>query len=300
MAATVVAPAAKYGASVTGPSCAMVRELGSMTAEAYGRMGGRSVWARLGLRGADHRVGLVLRPVRAWVEAVWVGRVSREDMMEAWKYAQRVTGLSARPHRTANGAARSYIAALGRLGWSSPSVDTVLTREGHILRIGEVDVVTVMRYAEDDLMVKMAVDSAVGRDLNDPLGERGYYRALSGVVSEGVNVGDDELKAHVAGSTPMEERMARVWKGPRYQSHQGKVVPWLLPATMLLRRRLRNSGSRTAADASVAAMVEGGVVDRRETCCIGLARFARLRGLRQSGGNPVAQAGRVRHHQGRA
>ncbi len=180
MVATGVAPAAKYGASVTGPSCALVREVGSVTAEAFGRMCGRSVWARLGVRGADHRVGLVLRPIRAWLEAVWEGRVNMEDMMEAWKYTQRVTGLSRRPHRTANGAARSYIAALGRLGWRSPAVDTVLTREGHILRVGEVDVVAIMRYAEDDLMVKMAVESAVGRDMNDPLGERGYYRAMGG------------------------------------------------------------------------------------------------------------------------
>ncbi len=134
--ATGVAPAAKYGASVTGPSNALVRELGSLTAEAFGRMRGRSVWARLGIRGADHRVGLVLRPIRAWVEALWEGRVSRDDMTQAWRYAQRVTGLSRRPHRTANGAARSFIAALGRLGWRSPAVDTVLTREGHTLRIG--------------------------------------------------------------------------------------------------------------------------------------------------------------------
>ncbi len=73
-----------------------------------------------------------------------------------------------------------------------------------------------------------------------------------------MNVGNDEVKAHVAGSTPLEDRMARVWRGPRYQHQQGKVVPWLLPATMLLRRRLRSLGNSTAADASLAAMVEGG------------------------------------------
>ncbi len=165
---------------MTGPSCAVVRQLGSVTAETYGRMGGRSVWARLGVRGADHRIGLILKPVRAWVEAVWGGRLRAEDLADAWKYAQRVTGLSRRPHRTANGAARSFIAALGRLGWKSPSYDAVLTREGHLLRIGDADVVMVMRYAEDDLMVRMGLESAVGRDVNDPLGERGYYRAMGG------------------------------------------------------------------------------------------------------------------------
>ncbi len=258
VAATGVAPAAKYGASVTGPSCALDRELGSVTAEAYGRMGGRSVWARLGVRGSDHRIGLVLRPIRAWLEAVWEGRLSLEDMEDAWKFAQRVTGLSRRPHSTANGAARSFIAALGCLGWRSPSVDAVLTREGHVLRVGEVDVVAIMRQAEDDLMVRMGVESAVGRDINDPLGERGYYRAMGGTVQGAVNVGDGEVRAHVAGSTESEERMARIWRGPRYQHEQGKTIPWLLPATMLLRRRLRDVGKRTSADASVAALVEGG------------------------------------------
>ncbi len=36
------------------------------------------------------------------------------------------------------------------------------------------------------------------------------------------------------------------------------MIPWLLPAAMLLRRRLRDPCRRTSADASVAAMVEGG------------------------------------------
>jgi hypothetical protein len=221
-------------------------------------MGGRSVWARLGIRGADHRIGLILKPVRAWLEAVWECRLRVEDMVDAWRYAQRVTGLSRRPHRTANGAARSFIAALGRIGWRSPSFDTVLTREGHLLRIGDADVVTVMRYAEDDLMVRMGLESAVGRDMNDPLGERGFYRAVEGAVQGAVNVGGEGVRAHVAGSTEAEERLARVWRGPRYQHDQGRVIPWLLPAAMLLRRRLGDPGKRTAADASAAALVEGG------------------------------------------
>ncbi len=179
-------------------------------------------------------------------------------MFDAWRYAQRTTGLSARPHSTANGAARSFVAALRRLGWRSPAYDALLTREGHLLKVGDVDVVTIMRYAEDDLMVRMGIESAVGRDINDPLGERGHYRALPGAVAGAVNVGDEEVKAHIAGSTEEEERLARIWRGPRYQHEDGKVVPWLLPATMLLRRRLRNAGVRTAADASVAALVEGG------------------------------------------
>ncbi len=223
-------------------------------------MGGRSVWGRLGVRGMDHRIGLILAPVRAWLEAVWEGRVEEEELLAAWRFAQRVTGLSKRPHSTAHGAARSYIAALTRLGWRSPSVDAVITREGHVMRIGEVDVTMVMRCAEEDLAVQMGVDSAVGKDINDSLGERGHYRALAGVPagSVEVTVGEGGKRMHVAGTTALEAASARVWRGARYQQHDGNLIPWLLPATMALKGRLRDKNRRTAADSSAAAMVEGG------------------------------------------
>ncbi len=133
------------------------------------------MWARLGTRGADQRIDLILKPVRAWVEAVWRRRLPAETMTEAWRYAQRRVGLSTAPHRAAHGAARSFVAALVRLGWKTPSFDSVLTRTGKLLRIGEVDVVTVMRFAVDDLMVQMGVASSVARDMNDLTGETGYY-----------------------------------------------------------------------------------------------------------------------------
>ncbi len=258
--ATGLAPSAKYGATVTGPSCALVRQLGTVAAGAYGPMGGRSVWGRLGVRGMDHRVGLILAPTRAWLEAVWEGRVEEEELLAAWRFAQRVTGLSKRPHSTAHGAARSYIAALTRLGWRSPSVDAVITREGHVMRIGEVDVTMVMRCAEEDLAVQMGVDSAVGKDINDSLGERGHYRALAGVPAGSVEVmvGEGGKRMHVAGTTALEAASARVWRGARYQQHGGNLTPWLLPATMALKGRLRDKNRRTAADSSAAAMVEGG------------------------------------------
>ncbi len=258
--ATGLAPVAKYGATVTGPSNSLVRELGSVAAEALGPMGGRSVWGRLGVRGLDHRVGLVLAPVRAWAEAVWEGMVDEDSMLTAWRYAQRVTGLSSRPHLTAQGAARSYIAALTRLGWRSPSFDAVITREGHVMRIGEVDVTMLMRCAEDDLAVQMGVDSAIGRDMNDAIGERGHYRVLEGAPPGAVQVdaGVEAGEVHVAGTTPTEATSARIWRGARYQMCDGKLVPWLLPATMVLKRRLKDRSRRTAADGSAAAMVEGG------------------------------------------
>ncbi len=259
---TGVVHSAKYGATVTGPSRALVRELGAIAAGALGPMGGRSVWGRLGVRGMDHRIGLVLAPVRAWLEAVWEQEVDADDMLAAWRYAQRVTGLSARPHRMAVGAARSYVAALTRLGWQSPSVDAVLTREGHVMRVGEVDVTAIIRCAEDDLMAQMGLDSAIGLDINDPLGERGHYRVLQGAPPGAIQVtaedGGAGITAHVAGTTQLEANSARVWRGARYQLQEGRMIPWLLPAVMTLKGRLRDKARRTAADGSAAALVEGG------------------------------------------
>ncbi len=258
VAATGIAPSASYGASVTGPSNGLVRSLGSTIADTYGKMGGRSVWARLGVRGADRRVDLILKPVRAWVEAVWRRRLPVATMVEAWRYAQRKAGLSTAPHRAAHGAARSFIAALARLGWQSPSFDSVLTRTRKLLRVGEVDVVTLMRFAVDDLAVQMALASSVARDINDLTGETGYYRALPGAADGAVNLQTGGAAFHVAGSRPNEADSARIWRAGRYQLQGDRAIPWLLPAQMVLKRRLRDHRLCTAADRSTAALLEGG------------------------------------------
>ncbi len=258
VAATGIAPSAIYGASVTGPSNSLVRSLGSTIAETFGKMGGRSVWARLGVRGADRRVDLILKPVRAWVEAVWRRRLPEATMVEAWRYAQRKAGLSTAPHRAAQGAARSFIAALSRLGWKSPSYDSVLTRTGKLLRVGEADVVTLMRFAVDDLMVQMGLASSVARDVNDLTGETGYYRALPGAADGAVNLQAGGTMHHVAGSRPSEADSARIWRAGRFQMQGDRAIPWLLPGQMVLRRRLRDHRHCTAADRSTAALIEGG------------------------------------------
>ncbi len=64
-------------------------------------------------------------------------------------------------------------------------------------------------------------------------------------------------KTHVAGTTAAEAASARIWRGARYQKCDGKLIPWLLPAVMTLRGRLRDRSRCTAADHSAAAMVEG-------------------------------------------
>ncbi len=104
------------------------------------------------------------------------------------------------------------------------------------------------------------VDSAIGKDINDLLGERGHYRVLGGAPPGAVQVdaGAEAGRVHVAGTTPAEAASARIWRGARYQNCEGKLIPWLLPASMTLRGRLRDRTRRTAADGSAAAMVEGG------------------------------------------
>ncbi len=257
--ATGVVPSAKYGAAVTGTSCLMIRQLGTMAAEAFGRMGGRSVTARLAVRGADHRVDILLRPLRAWCEEVWRGEVDSAILRDAWMWAQKSVGLSANPARAATTAAAAFISTLARLLWKSPSYDSVLTREGHLLQIGVVDVSLVMRMAVDDMTAVLAADSEVAKDMADLSGDRGYYRTLPGRVNDGINVvvpgaGDE----HIAGSTPSEAHAARIWRGGRYQAIRGRMVPWFLPSTMVLRRRLADPRRCTAADLSAAALIEGG------------------------------------------
>jgi hypothetical protein len=170
----------------------------------YGPMGGRSATARLAVRGADTRVDIVLRPVQAWLEEIWKGEVDPSDMEVAWKAAQGSTGLASQPHRSATSSAAAYIAALTRIGWRSPAFDAVLTREGHVLRVGDVDVKMLMRLASDDLQYMMAVDSEVARDFMDVAGSRGHHRVLPGAGepdSTPAYEGDGPLRCYVAGSS---------------------------------------------------------------------------------------------------
>ncbi len=283
---TGAVPGARYGASVTGVSCVMVRQLGTMAAEVHGRLNGRSVTARLGVRGSDPRFEVLLRPLRAWVEEVWRRELDVDLLQDAWKWAQRTVGLSARPTRAATTAAAAYLSTIARLGWKCPSFDAVLTREGFLLRVGDVDVTAVMRLAVDDLAIVLAADSEIAKDIEDLSGERGHYRTLPGVSSVGVTV---ELEPgavgeHVAGSLPEEAHSARVWRNGRYQLLNGRLIPWLTPACMVLKRRLNDARRCTAADRSVAALVEGGWFTPVRLHAMGLRLHATCRACMRAAG----------------
>ncbi len=270
---TGLIPMIKYGASVTGVTCRVVRQVGSMAAEALGPTAGRSATARLAVRGMDPRVGLILRPVRAWMEEVWRGEVARDDLHAAWMQAQTTVGLSTQPHRAAHSAAASYVAALARIGWKSPAVDAVITREGNLLRLGDVDVVMMMRMAVDDLGTKIALDSEVAKDFADDAGVRGHFRTLPGDGGDGAAVTAAQSAAgptHVAGSTSFEAQSARVWRGGRYRIENGKMIPWFTPASIVLKHRLRKPHRCTPADRSAAAMVEGGWWTRSRLAALGM------------------------------
>ncbi len=259
VAATGLAPIARYGASVTGVACRVLRQLATITAEVFGPTGGRSATARLAVRGADTRIDIILRPVQAWLEEVWKGEVDPSDMEVAWKAAQGSTGLSSQPHRSATSSAAAYIAALARIGWKSPAFDAVLTREGHVIRVGEADVKMLMRLAVDDLQHMMAVDSEVARDFMDFTGSRGHHRVLPGAGDPDATPlleTNGPLRCHIAGSSAAESQLARVWRGGRFQVLKGRLIPWFLPAAMVLKGKLKRGGS--SADRSTAAMVEGG------------------------------------------
>ncbi len=205
--------------------------------------------------------------------------MDRDIPRDAWVGAQTSVGLSARPTRAATTAAAAFVATLARLAWKSPAFDAVLTREGHLLRIGEVDVVLVMRIAVDDMAAALAVDSEVAKDMADLTGARGYYRTLPGHAEDGYNV---QLSAgasseHVAGSTPAEAHAARVWRGGRYQLIRDRMVPWLMPSSLVLKKRLADPRKCSAADLSAAALIEGGWFTPSRLHALGLRADATCR-----------------------
>ena len=57
--------------------------------------------------------------------------VGEEDMVDAWRYAVRIVGMSTRPNRVVEGGAGAYFAALRRVGWKAPSAHSLKTQGWH-------------------------------------------------------------------------------------------------------------------------------------------------------------------------
>ena len=71
-------------------------------------------------------------------------------MQRAWMQGQITTMRSSRPQAVCGGAVGSILAALTVVGWTSPSFDTVTSRDGAMLDLDAVAPKTVERFLFDD------------------------------------------------------------------------------------------------------------------------------------------------------
>ena len=125
---TGLLPSLQYGSIVTGVTDNALTSWRSLAAAAYGSTQGRSVTARLALEKADPGRQVVVEAVATWAAAWWDNQMDHEVMHDAWRYAIKAVGMSARPNAAVKGGAGAYFVALRRLQWKAPSVHSVCTR----------------------------------------------------------------------------------------------------------------------------------------------------------------------------
>ncbi len=237
----------RYGVTTTGVTDSVLNKLASAGATAMGNMGGRSKTARLAIRDQDIRVPIIILPVEAWSTAVWNSEVPDEELLDAWRQAQREVGLASRPHAAVRDGAGAYIAALKRLGWLSPSPTTVITRGRAQVDLKATDPRTVKRFAIEDAKTMLAAKSEVAMDIHDLGSAKGYYRFKK-----------VEEETEADGPDPSELAAARVWQGGKYEVVDSRVVPWFLLARIFLRSTWGGGKHHSPAKESAMACVEGG------------------------------------------
>ena len=266
-------PSVSYGTAITGVADSALGGWRSMAAAAYGSYVGRSLTARLTLEQADPGLGAVTGPIMEWISAWWDTRLDRDVMHDARRFAITTVGMSGRPNAAVRGGAGAFFAALRRLGWHSPSVHTVKTRDGTTLFYGTekppegtvaADPRTILRWAQDDYEIAVAVNSQVARDITDISGVRGYARAKE----HEPRADDGSRKAF--GNIAEEARLGISWRRARFMVEGEVLVPWFWPITRVL-QAARRKGQRAAA-ASVRALVEGGWWVQRRLYAAGLTR----------------------------
>ena len=157
---TGIQPAALYGASVAVPKLGVVRSMRRTAARTIGEVQGRSVTARLTIHRCDPAVEAIKRPAMAWVNAIWDSQVPVSVMQRAWMQAHIIVARSLRPSMSAGGVAGS-LAAIQRIGWTSPSYDSVRTEEGAVLNLSVIAPKTVFRFLVDDYLVSVAAGTKV-------------------------------------------------------------------------------------------------------------------------------------------
>ena len=258
-----------YDCSMTGISDKALAQARAFAARLHGEIRGRSSTARLVVTATDPAERYVLEPIKEWVCGIWDGLVTLEIATDAWKHAIYTVVAAANPHMNVTGGAGAMCAAVDRIGWSSTSATSFMTRNGTIIALDVqnprkrqgvyyVDPDIVIKWAMDDLQHAAAAQSTVSRDINDIMGGRGYGRERpSGSATV------------FFGETDNEQVLCGKWRRGTYTTDDGNIIPWLLPARQFLRQaRRRGVGQNTLA--SFRAMTEGGWFTQSRLASMGI------------------------------
>ncbi len=270
-------PSVTYGAAATGMSDGVLASLRSLVAAAKGKLRGRSVSARLAMDGNDPGLAVVVQPVLDWISSWWDSLLDHIDMTEAWKHAVKHVGLAPRPNLAIQGGAGAFVAGLRRLGWKTPSPDSVVTRDGTVLFFGNrpppgeavaVDPRSMAKWLKDEYEVTTMMHSSLAAELNAVGMNAGYGRARE------VEPGRSPIESYY-GDTIEEARAAAIWRRARMHLVDGMIVPWIWPMARVA-ASARRKGSHSAA-ASLRACVEGGWWPQARRHAVGMAASPRCK-----------------------
>ena len=237
---TGLKPAALYGSSVTAMNLGTVRSMRKEAGRALGRVQGRSLTARLAVNQCDPGWDAAKNPIMAWVNEVWNAQVPVRTMQRAWMQGVITSRSTTRPHSAAGGAAGSYLAAILAVGWKTPSFDSVVTLDGTVLSLSQVDPKTVLRFLNDDYQIVTAASSKI------------HEAALQSAFPQGAGGNAAPCEAH------------------SFMTHRGKPVPWYEPAASVINGRWARDIAPSAL-ASAATLPEGGWWTQKKLFLAGLA-----------------------------
>ena len=252
---SVLTPSFTFGASAVSCPLTLVRQLRTQSARTFGPVDGRSVSTRLMLESIDVGEVLVTKAVMAWVNGLWDQLVESRVMQRAWRHACACNLAEDRRARGSVSGAAAYLASVDKLGWTTPSFDSIRTRQGIILYIGAgaapegthaADPALVRRFVGDEYEQQMMASSTVGKDLADLSGLRGYPWD-EGQATAAVRTLDAQGELDLQAGTDEERRRAAdLWRRGRFEHSSDGPIPWLWPIRVAM-KAARRAGLHAAA-----------------------------------------------------
>ena len=204
----------------------------------------------------------IRKQIGFWIDALWDELLSRDIMQDAWIHACRHVAMSERPHAAVAGGAGAFWSALIRVGWSSPSIETVKIACGTVLYFGKgnppvgteaADPRAIMKYLQDDIEQKQLANSELARDLADTAGRRGYARCKEGGAGQAMG---ESRGREAYGEAEREAKQSDVWRRARFSYGDMGPVPWIEPAKGAMRWARRRGNHKSAL--ALRALIEGG------------------------------------------